>query len=130
MALPSKKIHGWILSEGCNCSRAPPPPASLLGGQNVIQPGRGGRIALQLRVAQSTVVIQMRDRIPVPGLQNELDRRASRLGPLDRILQHVIIVRDPVHGENLAALDQARLESRSVPEHLADAPARVPVIES
>ena len=49
--------------------------------QDFVEAGRLGGVALEVRIAQSVVIIDVRDQIPIADLDNQLDRRRACHAP-------------------------------------------------
>src|SRR6185312_13056083 len=72
----------------------------------------------------------MSDGVAIAGLHDELDRSTPGLREPDGVLEHIFIVRDPIHGQNLPPFGQLGFERRTVPEDFADLALGVLVIET
>src|SRR5579862_9310415 len=87
---------------------------NLSRAQDVVETRRHGGVALEMREAQSAVVVEVRDPEAVLLLDDELDRGARVLGGLDGCLENVAAVRGAVDREYLHALGQLGLVGGAV----------------
>src|SRR5580698_1375904 len=75
-----------------------------------------------MRVAQTLVVIEPREREPIAALDDQFDRMVGGFRGADRILERLRAVGDAIHRDDLLSLDQPRLEGRAVPYDIRDGP--------
>src|ERR1700730_1358130 len=105
---------GGIVSETCTCRAGTigqplkPDPShahpcdcetfvSASRTQDLIQPRRHPRVALQKWIAQSVVIIDVYGAVTIAVLDQEFDRRIIRLGGFDEFLQAIAVIGEPVH---------------------------------
>src|SRR5579862_334822 len=88
--------------------------------KNVVQAGGLRCIALEMRIAQSAVVVDVRDCEVVPILCDQLNRRSCPLCRADCILQHIGVIAHTVDCKNPTSLGELRPVGRALPENLRD----------
>ena len=81
-----------------------------------------GQIALQVRVAKATMVIEVARAELVALANDQAHRGRGVLGRLDDRLEPVGIEGDVVDGDDLSCRRQSGFEGRAIPEHLLDLP--------
>src|SRR3546814_204150 len=83
--------------------------------------------ALQVRITQAAVVVDVDGAVAVERLDQQPDRRLVVLRGLDRVLHHLLAVFDVVDRDDGHAGADAGVERRTVPAHFADAAGLVEV---
>src|SRR3546814_14235148 len=83
--------------------------------------------ALQVRITQAAVVVDVDGAVAVERLDQQPDRRLVVLRGLDRVLHHLLAVFDVVDRDAGHAGADAGVERRTVPAHFADAAGLVEV---
>src|ERR1700719_3327868 len=64
----------------------------LSRGQDIVEPCGCRWFALQVRVAQTIVIVESEDSKSIAGLDDQLDRKLRRLRRSDRVFQYIDVV--------------------------------------
>src|SRR3546814_17145498 len=106
-------------------SRPAAPAALLARREDLRQVVRRALDALQVRMAQAAVVVDVDGAVAVERLDQQPDRRLVVLRGLDRVLHHLLAVGDVVDGDPAHAGPDAGVEGRTVPAPYAHPPRLV-----
>src|SRR3546814_16116160 len=109
-------------------SRPAAPAALLARREDLRQVVRRALDALQVRMAQAAVVVDVDGAVAVERLDQQPDRPLVVLRGLDRVLHHLLDVGAGVDGDNSTPVAAAGVEGLTVPENLAAAPALAGVV--